>query len=220
MTIPSVAPPLLNVHAVLPVSHANGPGARAVVWVQGCRRRCPGCCNPQTHSHKRRHLIDPRQLAEAVLAVPGIEGLTVSGGEPFEQARAVGELCRRVRHAGLSIMVYTGQTHKRLRTSRSSAVQTLLGQTDILIDGPFVRELADGNHPWRGSSNQRALFLTDRYGPETLLVEPRPHVETLLSTGTVFCVSGFPRPSDLAQLARLLRKKAGIILNPGSVTLP
>ena len=74
---------LLNVHAVVDVSYANGPGSRTVVWTQGCSRRCPGCSNPTTHSHKSRIMVDPQQLAEFVITVDGIEGITVTGGELY-----------------------------------------------------------------------------------------------------------------------------------------
>jgi len=206
--------PLLNVHAILPLSHANGPGARAVVWVQGCRRKCPGCCNPQTHSHGHRHLIDPQNLARAILAIPGIEGLTVSGGEPFEQAEAVGVLCRKVRENGLSVMVFTGRTHERIRASRGQAVQDLLAQIDILVDGPFIQELADNHLIWRGSRNQRVLFLSNRHDPEVLDRGTPTAVEARLALGSPLGVTGFPEGSDVQFLAKCLRLKSGILLEP------
>jgi len=64
--------PLLNVHAILPSSCANGPGVRAVVWTQGCSRQCPGCRNPLTHSHEPHALIEPDQLVEAIAAVVSV----------------------------------------------------------------------------------------------------------------------------------------------------
>lgn len=142
---------LLNLHAFVPVSYVNGPGARAVVWTQGCSRRCEGCRNPLTHSHELRTLVDPQRLAAVILAIPAIQGLTISGGEPAKQPLAAELLCRAVRDGGLSVMVFTGWTLEELRQCRDRAVQVLLGQIDILVDGPFIQHLADKNLLWRGS---------------------------------------------------------------------
>ena len=82
----------LNVSATLPLSHANGPGCRAVIWVRGCSLGCAGCYNPDTHLHTPKHLVPASELAEWASSIKGIEGLTFSGGEPFEQAGAVAEV--------------------------------------------------------------------------------------------------------------------------------
>lgn len=152
---------LLNVHAVVPVSYANGPGARAVVWTQGCSLRCPGCNNPLTHSYKPRIRVGPQQLADSILTIPGIEGITVTGGEPFEQPVAVGHLCQAVKKTNLSVMVFTGWTYKSIRQSRGQVVKDLLKQIDVLVDGPFIQHLADKDLLWRGSGNQQIRFLTE-----------------------------------------------------------
>ena len=206
----------LNVHAILRVSCANGPGARAVVWTQGCRLRCPGCCNPLTHSHRPRTLMEPKRLADHILSIPDIEGLSVSGGEPFEQAPAVARLCRAVRGGGLSVLVFTGRTYEFIRRSPSTAVKELLSQVDILVDGPFSQRLADSRLLWRGSSNQCIRFLTSRYGPEVLETCSQPQVEAQFAAGQAMGITGFPEPSDLDVLARRLREDEGILLERSS----
>jgi anaerobic ribonucleoside-triphosphate reductase activating protein len=209
---PTGEPGLLNVHAFLAASRVNGPGARAVVWTQGCRRRCPGCCNPDTHDHRPRRLVAPAKLAERVATVEGIEGLTVSGGEPFEQPAAVAAHCRQVSRRGLSVMVFTGQTYEQLRASDDPAVGALLGQIDILVDGPFVRRLAQTHLAWRGSSNQRVRFLTDRYGPKSLAAPGATEVEARLDPKAAVTITGFPERTDLAALAAALQADHGIVL--------
>jgi anaerobic ribonucleoside-triphosphate reductase activating protein len=204
----------LNVHAFLPLSHANGPGARAVVWVQGCRMHCPGCRNPLTHSHKRHRLLDPGQLAAAILAIPGIEGLTVSGGEPFEQARATADLCLKAYEGGLSVMVFTGWTHHRILACRNPHVRRLISAIDILVDGRFIQDQADKHLLWRGSRNQRILFLTDRNTPDLLYGPTSPVVEARLAAGSPLKITGFPTGPDVQALANRLRKDAGILLEP------
>lgn len=205
---------LLNYHVILPVSCANGPGARAVIWVQGCSKRCPGCSNPSTHSHEPRILVEPQQLVDSILTIPDIEGITVTGGEPFEQPVAVGYLCQAVRKGGLSVMVFTGWTYEDICQSGNQAVRDLLNQIDILVDGSFVQELAGKKLLWRGSSNQQIRFLTDRYIPDTLQTDNPPRVEALLASGSSVQITGFPNESDIQVLTEHLAAEAGILLEP------
>ncbi len=205
---------LLNVHAIMHVSYANGPGARAVVWIQGCRLRCPGCSNPLTHSHKPRILVDPQRLATSILTIRGIEGLTVSGGEPFEQASSVARLCKTVREGGLSVMLFTGWTYKNIYQCSNRAVKSLLEQIDILVDGPFIQHLADKRLLWRGSRNQKIRFLTDRYRPDVLQSSSQLQVEGQLAPGAPLQITGFPEETDLMLLVQRLAAEAGILLVP------
>src|SRR5688572_13333358 len=85
------------IHSMLPRSTVNGPGARAVVWLQGCGLRCPGCFNPATHSFDRDRDKTVEEVAERVLACEGIEGVTFSGGEPFQQAGDLRRLCEYIK---------------------------------------------------------------------------------------------------------------------------
>jgi anaerobic ribonucleoside-triphosphate reductase activating protein len=151
----------LNIHAFLPVSRANGPGLRAVVWLQGCHFLCPGCWNVDAQPFTRRWVVPVNDLLWRILSVPGLRGVTFSGGEPFAQAGALGALAETLVDAGLDVITYTGYTHERLAASSRPGWKRLLAATDLLIDGPFVLELK-ANLPMRGSSNQRLIFLTDR----------------------------------------------------------
>lgn len=209
-------PNLLNVHSIVPVSVSMGPGRRYVIWVQGCSRYCPDCINPLTHSHKPRFLIAPRRLVNSILAVPEIEGLTVTGGEPFEQPVAVGCLCRMVKEKGLSVMVFTGWTYESICRSDDPDVKSLLEQADLLVDGPFVPDQIDNRLLWRGSSNQQIYFLTDRYSPD-VLGDNQPRLEGRLSTGSPLELSGFWNKSDMTILADHLAAEAGIVLEPAEV---
>ena len=209
-------PNLLNVHSIVPVSFSMGPGRRYVVWIQGCSRHCPDCINPLTHSHEPRTMIAPRQLANSILAVPEIEGLTVTGGEPFEQPAAVGNLCRMVKEKGLSIMVFTGWTYESICRSDDPDVKSLLEQADLLVDGPFLPNQIDNRLLWRGSSNQQIYFLTDRYSPD-VLNNNQPRLEGRLATGSPLQLAGFWNKSDMTVLADRLATDAGIMLEPAEV---
>src|SRR5215469_3375645 len=98
------------VHAMLPCSAVNGPGERAVVWFQGCDLRCRGCFNPATHHFNGERDKPAEEVGEWILGCLGIEGVTFSGGEPFQQASDLHRLCEyiRLRRPDLSIGVFSG----------------------------------------------------------------------------------------------------------------
>ncbi|MBE9205792.1 radical SAM protein [Nostoc sp. LEGE 06077] len=156
-TLPEIPLGYLNIMGYIDESEVNGPGCRAVVWVQGCPRECPGCFNPESWPFEINQLISIDTLAEQILSKPQNTGVTFSGGEPFWQASALAALARKLKAAGLNVMSFTGFTLKQLQSdSAPPGSQELLEQLDILIDGPFVESLAinSPNSPV-SSSNQR-----------------------------------------------------------------
>ena len=155
-------PDAVNVAHVVEHCRVLGPDERFVLWVQGCPRRCAGCHNPQFQPFEDRNWMSVDELCDIVLAVRGIEGVTFVGGEPFAQARALARLSRKLRAAGLSIMSYSGFTYEDLLSGSIPHAKELLGETDLLLDGPYRRDLPT-DRLWRGSDNQRLICLTDRY---------------------------------------------------------
>lgn len=155
---------LLRIHNVVPETRVDGPGVRASVFVQGCPIRCPGCAVPGTWNEDGGLALDSGKLAEIIIGGPQIEGVTFLGGEPFAQAEALAELGLVLRRAGLSIVTFTGYAIEHIKASGRHGWKSLLSVTDLLVDGPFVEELASAARPWVGSSNQRYHFLTPRYG--------------------------------------------------------
>lgn len=124
-------------------SEVNGPGCRAVVWVQGCKRECPACFNKESWSFEVNQLIAVDELAQRILSNPHNQGVTFSGGEPFWQAPALAQLARKLKAAGLNVMSFSGFTLQELRSPNAPiGAQELLEQLDILVDGPFVESLA------------------------------------------------------------------------------
>jgi anaerobic ribonucleoside-triphosphate reductase activating protein len=192
---------LLNVTRLVRRSRANGPGWRAALWVQGCTLRCPGCFNPETHAHERRHLVVPEELADS-LAAEEIEGVSILGGEPFEQAAACARLARQARTHGLSVVTYSGYSWAFLRRSSLPEVQALLAATDLLIAGPFIQRLVNDGQGWHGSTNQEFVFLTGRYGPDIAQqAQEVPVVEASLD-GRLLRWTGIPAPDDRAWLEK------------------
>lgn len=161
----------MRIATIVENTGAEGPGRRFAMWVQGCTIRCPGCCNPQMFAREGGTEWDAADLTKRILATPGIEGLSILGGEPFEQAEALAELTRGVRAAGRSVMIYTGYTLAELRARGDAATDAALASTDLLVDGRFDQALYETKRRWIGSSNQTLHFLSDRYTHD----DPRFH---------------------------------------------
>lgn len=166
----------LNLHAIERRSRANGPGVRTVLWVQGCDLACPGCFNPETHADAERDRVAVRELVDdlrADAASGGIEGLTISGGEPLQQPAGVLALIDAVRaETELSILVFSGYTIAEIRTMNLGP--RILAGVDVLIDGRYQSGNRVGRD-LRGSANQHIHCLTNRYTPEQ--VEETPEAE-------------------------------------------
>ena len=177
---------LVNVAHTLQRSAANGPGERFVIWVQGCSLGCPGCWNPDTWSAAPRLLVEVDELLAQVLDTPGIEGVTLTGGEPFEQAESLAELSADLQSHGLSVMAFTGY---RMRELVTPARQALLGVCDIVVAGRYVRTRRVLGEPWRGSENQVVHYLTGRYSASTA---PDTVCEVHLGADGAMRITGFP----------------------------
>ncbi|MGB3760506.1 MAG: 4Fe-4S single cluster domain-containing protein [Rivularia sp. (in: cyanobacteria)] len=154
----------LNIMGYVDESEVNGPGSRAVIWVQGCKRECGGCFNPNSWSFEINQLESVDSLAEKILKKPGNKGVTFSGGEPFWQATELASLARKVKASGLNVMAFTGFTLENLQSQKAPAgSQELLEQLDILIDGPFIESLAINSPevPVSSSNQQVRIFNPD-----------------------------------------------------------
>ena len=157
----------LRVAATLPRSRVNGPGTRAVVWLQGCSMACPGCCNPGMSDPRRGAVRTVTSLLDELGGA--VRGLTVSGGEPFEQPAGLAALCRGAAGLGWDVLVFTGYTLDRLDANTDPSVRRCLDAIDLLVAGPYVVGSATGDP--RGlvaSSNQRVHALSGRIRPEEL----------------------------------------------------
>ena len=139
-----------------------GPFERYCLWVSGCNRHCPGCISPESHDMYAGTQLDTGALAWEIIA-SGTEGITISGGEPFLQAPALCQLLQTIkRHRDMGVIIYTGFLLEEITSLEGGA--ELLALCDLLIDGPYIRQLDDGKS-LRGSSNQRVIPLTQRYRP-------------------------------------------------------
>jgi anaerobic ribonucleoside-triphosphate reductase activating protein len=186
----------MQVAQVVPCTEAEGPGKRFAVWFQGCPLRCPGCCNPEFlpfHGGEAKSLGEMVRWLDQARADAQIEGVSLLGGEPFAHAETAAGLAKATRLRGLTVMVYSGYTLEVIRRLPDPAAAELLSLTDVLVDGPYVRELPDTERRWVGSTNQRVHFLSDRYHPDDPCWRQRNTLEIRVRGGEV-AVNGFPAP--------------------------
>jgi anaerobic ribonucleoside-triphosphate reductase activating protein len=188
---------LLRVAQAVPCTEAEGPGKRFALWFQGCPLRCPGCCNPEMLPFQGGDLLPVAAVVEAVRAAAtehGLEGITLLGGEPLAHAAGGAALARAAHKLGLNVMVFSGYTLEEARALSDPAVDELLAETDILVDGPYRRDLPETARRWIGSANQRVHFLSDRCRAD----DPRwrlPNTLEIRLSGKELTVNGFPARS-------------------------
>lgn len=140
-----------------PCSEVLGPYKRFIIWVQGCNRRCKGCIAKDSWALDRGELVKVDTIVQQILHQENIEGITISGGEPFLQQDALCELISKVReHKNIGVIIYTGMKYSEIEKT------ALAHSADLIIDGEYIEELND-NKSLRGSSNQNVLCLTERY---------------------------------------------------------
>lgn len=158
-------PSVLNLAEFYPQTEALGPGKRAVIWVQGCALRCPGCVSPSYRPFRPATLIEAEDLAARILLNPDIDGLTISGGEPVNQCIGLTRVIDllHARRPELTILSFSGYTLEALQhNSDIPGIAAYLSRLDCLIDGPYLQAQDNGLTGLRGSSNQKIHYFTPR----------------------------------------------------------
>lgn len=140
-------------------STVDGPGRRSVIQVAGCSIRCPGCYVPETHERASGKLTSIEKIVEEIDKKSGEhDGVTILGGEPFDQPESLRILVEKLKTKGYHLVIYSGYTLEDLMAQESEITNGILSKTDLLIDGAFQRELAERAGEYRGSSNQRLIL--------------------------------------------------------------
>lgn len=147
-----------NVRLAAPIqvdSIVDGPGVRMVLWTQGCHHGCPGCHNPQTHDINGGFLISQADIITEIQQAQLQTGLTLSGGEPFLQAKALIPIVEAAKLRGWNIWAYSGFTYEKLLENEEQ--KELLKHLDVLVDGKFIAVYKDYRLKFKGSKNQRII---------------------------------------------------------------
>lgn len=193
------------VHAIFPASRANGPGLRAVVFLQGCSLGCNGCFNRATHSFQGAEM-EPERVAQAVIDAQkarGLEGVTFSGGEPMQQADSLLALTRLLLESmpTLSLGMFSGYSERELDRGRYSIWRSALdaggkqalwqairSNLDFAVLGRF-NVLEPSSAPLRSSRNQVLRFFGSRYSEADFSEQT---VEVTIGVSGQAVATGFP----------------------------
>lgn len=169
----------MRIANTIPESIVDGPGLRYVVFIQGCSHNCFGCHNPDTHDPNDGRDVEIADILTELLSNPIINGLTISGGEPFDQAKECAELAYFARYYKVNVWVYTGYRFEDLLRNHNPSVEQLLRCTDVLVDGPYIQTLKSYEARFRGSKNQRLINVPEslKKGEVVLWVDPRCGLE-------------------------------------------
>lgn len=183
-----------------------GPGRRLGIWFQGCSIRCPGCISADTWRASNEP-VDVAEVASRVAPwLAQCDGVTISGGEPFDQPQALAALLHQIRaRSSASVLVYSGYAYEKL-------VEFLMawpGLIDALISDPFELHQSQ-TKLLRGSDNQRLHLLTDRgrasfAGYERLASPQDRQLDVMLDDEGVVWLAGIPSRGDMQRLQGLLQ---------------
>ena len=149
----------LRIAGIVEESIVDGPGIRLTVFVQGCTHDCLGCHNPESHALDGGSLINIDKIIEMLDKNPLLDGITLSGGEPFVQAEGCSMLAIAAKEKGLDVITYSGYTFEQLlaRKDGYSGWNELIKNSDVIVDGPFILAQRSLMLRFRGSENQRII---------------------------------------------------------------
>ena len=138
----------MRIAGILPCSFVNGEGARYVIFLQGCKHHCKGCHNPETWDFDGGTEMTVEEIAADFKKRRLLDGITLSGGDPFFQQNACVELLNLL--SGVNVWIYTGFEYEEICHTE------LAKRADVLVTGRFMKELAcDGK--MYGSSTQKII---------------------------------------------------------------
>lgn len=168
-------------------SYIYGPGKRVVVWTQGCSIRCKGCRNKDMWDFEGGKNIGITEIIELIKSDPELEGITILGGEPFDQFEELKKLVNEISKNRITLIIYTGYELEEIYEKLFSEV---LENIDILISGRYIERLRCSEKQWIGSTNQKILFLSDRYN--SAVMDDAQYAEIKIDEMGKITFLGFP----------------------------
>ncbi|MCY6370020.1 anaerobic ribonucleoside-triphosphate reductase activating protein [Clostridium ganghwense] len=160
----------LQVAGFLDNSTVNGKGLRSALFLSGCKHNCEGCHNKAMQAFDYGERVEVDDILERIKHnVPLINGVTFSGGEPFEQAKQLATLAKKVRDEGLNLWCYTGYTFEQILQSGDEHKLELLKYIDVLVDGKFQKDLTEGSCKYAGSKNQRVIDVKESVNSNNII---------------------------------------------------
>lgn len=169
-------PSVIRLFGLVTDSIVDGPGFRVSIFTQGCPHHCEGCHNPGSHDPEAGKEWTLDEVEKKFTGNPLLDGITLTGGEPFQQPAACAELARRAHQKGLNVWSYSGYTYEKLRelAKQDEGVNALLSEIDVLVDGPFRLNERSLELLYCGSKNQRLIDMkkTRKTGEVVLWTPP------------------------------------------------
>lgn len=189
-----------------------GPGERLGIWVSGCNRSCRGCANPELRTRKPEHKINLDNFKKLVFMLPiQPDAVTITGGEPFEQAKELASLCEWFSdNVSKDILVYTGYTLQQLKDKNDKDVDQFLSQIAALIDGEYIEELNRGNRI-KGSENQTLYVFRPEYRDDYVTLDSmsaeKRIIQPFMSYDGSIITTGFEKAGFNSVFSDLLQEK-------------
>lgn len=147
----------IKVADILYETMTDGPGFRTSIYCQGCGHHCPGCHNPQTWDFNGGKEYTVEELFN-IIEADEFSDVTFSGGDPMFQVEAFTELARMVKNkTNKTIWCYSGYTYEQI--IESPRMSLILPFLDVLVDGRFMIDKRNTDLRFRGSENQRIIYL-------------------------------------------------------------
>ena len=145
----------IRIAGLVSESYVDGEGIRFAIFMQGCLRNCAGCHNPETHDLNGGKILDTAEIITEIKKNPLLTGITLTGGEPLLQIAPALELAKTAKNFGLDVWLYTGYKFEEI----PSDADELLKFVDVVVDGEYIEELRNLELEFRGSENQRIIYL-------------------------------------------------------------
>ena len=182
---------MLNIYHLEKSNYVNGCGNRYVIWVQGCTLGCRGCWNQKTWNRRPNQLVSVESLFADIQAQEGLDGVTFSGGEPFQQAKELAQLAFLIKTKTLlGLHIFTGFELEELKTD---AQKNLMQYTDVLVYGRFDTSKANNNQKvWNKNMEFWNFNNTD--------------VQIDINEQGDLLLTGYP-PDDLIQIMQMIQKQ-------------
>jgi anaerobic ribonucleoside-triphosphate reductase activating protein len=174
-----------------------GPGVRFVIWTQGCTLACEGCWNKQYWSTKGGTEVSVDSLIERIASTEDIQGITLLGGEPLQQAEPVLKVIQAVKELNLSVFLYTGYDVEEF----DETMMACFDNSDIVVTGRYLQENRDTSLRWRGSTNQIVHHPSGRY--RELEIEERNEIEFIIGPDGKLAMFGYPGAEIRAWVAEI-----------------
>ncbi|MCT4593996.1 MAG: anaerobic ribonucleoside-triphosphate reductase activating protein [Anaeromicrobium sp.] len=162
-------------HEITKDSIVDGPGFRAVIWTQGCIHKCRGCHNQSTHDFNGGFVMDTEEIKEELRSLRLHKGISLSGGDPFEQPIPCIEIAKEAKSLGLDVWAYTGYNFEELINHKGliykEGWKELLEYVDVLVDGPFIMKEKNLLLRFRGSENQRIIDVKKSLAAKVVMIK-------------------------------------------------